>query len=158
MTCHLFSAKPLPKPMMFYCQLDPKSKTFYEEGTNYNINGNTHTMFWECVSENLAYKEPSLFRPWHIIDTMASFTNTWHFQHVQNLESRFEYVLWINRPRGNIPLKSYKLIISPVVCPTIHNQTKMFICLWQNNENVIYVQKINNQLYKTWNWCHTLNM
>ena len=37
MACHLFGAKPLPEPMLAYCQLDPQEQTSVKFQPKYKI-------------------------------------------------------------------------------------------------------------------------
>ena len=37
MVCRLFGAKPLPEPMLTYCQLDPKDQISVKFGSKYKL-------------------------------------------------------------------------------------------------------------------------
>ena len=37
MACHLYDAKPLPEPMMTYCQVDPLEQTSVKFESKYKI-------------------------------------------------------------------------------------------------------------------------
>ena len=48
MACRLLGAKPLPEPMLTYCQLDPQEQIFY-----YNSNKNTKLFIHENASATI---------------------------------------------------------------------------------------------------------
>ena len=60
MACHLFGAKPLPDPILTYCQLDLRNKL------QWNFNQNTNLFIHENASETIVYEMAAILSRWEI--------------------------------------------------------------------------------------------
>ena len=51
MACRLSGAKPLPEPMLIYCQLDPQEQTSMKSESKYKI-FRSRKCIWKCCQQN----------------------------------------------------------------------------------------------------------
>ena len=119
MACRLFSAKPLSKPMLSYCQLDPRKQTSVKSLSKYKT---FHS--WKCIWKyplwnggHFVQGEMSLYCRWRWLLVMSVCPCIIAFINPHNLGTHVHH--WFS-------CDAY-LTITPVTCCSWHYHAKVYV-------------------------------